>query len=161
MIGSGLPETYELKAMLEYILSALRKFKRDITIPTELNYLINSISHALDKLEASNIATWEIPNVINSLPVPPEHFTYWDEVSSAREVYREATKLMFNGDTVQIKCSDATAILQRWIHHVKEGLKRALAVGTTGFQDSGNTGISPTYFSYNITSWIVTGMMKS
>ena len=157
MIGSGIPESYELKLLLEYTLTTVLKFKRDIVVPTEIQTLIDSINGALDGLEAHNDTKMYTGFSNKSFAVPQEYFLYWDQVASARESYREAVRLTFSGTVSQISYNEASRMLNRWVYHVTEGLKRALYIGTRGEGDDGSSGISPTYFSYNITNWIETG----
>jgi len=49
--------------------------------------------------------------------------------------------------------------LKRMILHVDQGLTRAMKVGSGGDGDDGSTGVAPSYFSYNATSWEPTGEM--
>ena len=50
MIGSGMPETFELKVLLQYLYRVNAKYKQPINIPEELAELIGTISDALQEL---------------------------------------------------------------------------------------------------------------
>lgn len=152
MIGSGTPELSELAVLIRYILSVLNKYERHIRVPTELYTLVESIDTALDSLSS-------VYSDSQSLypKVPLALFQYWDLVSSAREAYRESTKVTFSGSTKKIENRDAKVMLERWLYEIDLGMARAYKLGTHGFGDTGSTGIMPTYFSYNVTDWEKTG----
>jgi hypothetical protein len=44
--------------------------------------------------------------------------------------------------------------MESWLTELEEGVARAIQIGSFGFGDNGKTGLTPTYFSYNVTSWI-------
>lgn len=154
MLGSGMPETYELSVLIQYIVSTVKKYGRAITIPLEVGELVTAIENQLDKL-LFNTAEDGDENL--SASVPFELFEYWDNVASARETYRKATKTYFTGDTKTYEAADVIQILERWLKEIDKGVKRALHFGTEGAGDDGKTGITPTYFSYNVTKWENTG----
>jgi len=82
MLGSGMPETYELAVLLRYILSIVSRVRRPLTVPSELKDLLEKINEALAELSAvyddTNAETLEFT-------VPAVLFKYWDTVASARE----------------------------------------------------------------------------
>ena len=151
MLGSGMPETFELKALLQYLLDVARKYWRTVALPVEIVELVDAINKNLDGL--GNI---RVRRSMGSR-VSPNLFTYWDNVATAREMYREKTKIAFSGDTINLRARDLKYILIRWIDQVDIGIERAMMVGTEGSGDDGNSGITPTYFAYNVTSWNLTG----
>jgi len=152
MLGSGMPETFELTILLEYVKSVLSKFWRPIIVPRELATLISNINTALDKLNG-----YVYKHPIGNKQVPDEMFRYWDEVSSAREAYREETKLSFSGETVLLEAPPLLSILRRWLIELELGKQRAIAIGTYGQGDDGHSGITPTYFSFHVKKWRETG----
>lgn len=152
MIGSGMPETYELHQLLSYVLSVVEKFDRGLVIPAELGVMTGKVNDALDTLDATG---YEASEDLDSLSraVPADLFTYWDTVATARETYRTQTKYSFSGVTVEISGEDAAAMIKRWIAQINLGIERAFKIGSQGDGDSGHTGISPCYFSYDVTKW--------
>ena len=152
MIGSGTPELSELAVLIRYILSVVNKYQHHVRVPTELFTLVNSINGALDALNAGYS-----DSQTHYQKVPAALFQYWDLVASAREAYREATRLTFLGSTSVIGSFNAKAMLERWLREVELGMERAYKLGTHGYGDTGSTGIMPTYFSYNVTKWKNTG----
>lgn len=152
MIGSGTPELSELAVLIRYILSVVNKYQRHVLVPTELSTLVNEINGALNSLNA--VYT---PSQTLYQKVPAALFQYWDRVATAREMYREATRVTFSGTTVIIGSFDLKAMLERWLREIDLGITRAYKLGTHGYGDPGSSEIIPTYFSYNITEWETTG----
>ena len=81
MVGSGMPETYELYLLLQYIKTVVDKYDRPVIIPSELNKMVKTVNKALDKLEASGYTD---PDDL-TYDVPKELFDYWDIAAAARE----------------------------------------------------------------------------
>jgi hypothetical protein len=152
MIGSGMPELYELAVLMRYIRSTTKEYMHDITIPAELYQLVEAINDALDILKIDYVDS-------NTLypKVPKPLFNYWDTVTSAQEDYRILTKLTFSGSTriVPHKWLDTT--LKRWLAEIDLGIERGHKLGTNGYGDDGSSGVTPTYFSYKVTKWEKTG----
>lgn len=153
MLGSGMPETYELVVLLRYIKRTVAKYNRTITIPTELYDMIATVNAALAKLRSD--FRGDISRADNLGPaVPQVRFVYWDTVSKARELYREQTRVTFTGTTETLKADTVISILQAWLEEVEDGLSRAQHFGTSSDTP---TKVSPTYFYYNVTRWTATG----
>jgi hypothetical protein len=153
MVGSGMPETYEMYLMLKYVHKVVKTYKRGLIVPDELLVMVNTINNALDELEATGFTDpEELP-----LDVPDELFHYWDIVAAARESYRNDVQYYFSGNTTKIPAHQVVAMLDRWIDQVELGMKRAMQIASRGDGDDGTTGIAPCYFSYNITSWKLNG----
>lgn len=154
MLGSGLPETYELKLLLQYIHDAMLKFKRSITVPKELSVLIERISTALDELGDNEY----IPEHDSEgrIKVPQPLFLYWDAVATAREEYRSEIAL-FSGKTHQYSSEDIAKLTMRWLKQIDLGIDRAHLIGSHGHVQNAAAVITPTYFSYNVTKWELTG----
>lgn len=157
MVGSGMPETYEMLLVLKYVKKVVDKYGRDVTVPAELGKMINTVEASLDKLEAANyVDTFPLPH-----DVPPSLFSYWDKVATAREKYRDDVEYYFSGNTTTYTAVQVSTILKRWISEVELGIERAHDFGTLGYGDDGTSGIPATYFSYDITKWKTTGSYNS
>jgi hypothetical protein len=63
MIGSGMPETYELLRLLRFVQDSMR-FKRSVTFPVEFSDLLDTLKSELAAYDKSN------------------DFKYWDAVVS-------------------------------------------------------------------------------
>ena len=152
MLGSGMPETFELKVLLQYLQKTTLKYKRPIVVPDELATLIEKISSALDELgDDDDFMPQDTTSSNNN--VPSELFQYWDTVASAREEYRSATTI-FSGVTKEYSYTEVLAILEKWIKQVDIGITRALVIGSHGHDNKDESlGITPTCFSFNVTKW--------
>jgi len=157
MVGSGMPETYELYLILQYVHKVNLKFSRSIEVPTEFYEMVEKVNEALKILEDSG---YEEPEEL-PLDVPSEFFTYWDTVATAREAYREQIRYNFSGETTTISSEDLDITLSNWIKHVKAGMDRAMIIGSRGHDDDGSSGVSPCYFSFDVTEWKVNGNQNS
>ena len=153
MVGSGMPETYEMYLMLKYVRKVVSTYKRALIVPDELHLMVSTINKALDELDASGFKDEEVL----PLDVPDELFHYWDIVAAARESYRNDVQYYFSGNTTVIPAHNAVTMLDRWIDQVELGMKRAMQIASRGDGDDGTTGIAPCYFSYNITAWKLNG----
>lgn len=151
MVGSGMPETFELEMLIRYILSVVSKYERPIIIPAELGTLLESINSAMDELHGY-VDAEKLPKT-----VPAPLFDYWDSVATAREDYRTTVKTGFSGKTLTLKSKQVLPILRSWIKEIDKGKARAFAFGSHGHGDNGLSGVPPTYFAYNVTQYTETG----
>lgn len=151
MVGSGMPETYELETLIRYILSVVSKYDRPVIIPSELGVLLDAITDALKDLKGHVDAE----NLNTTVPAPL--FEYWDTVATAREDYRTSVKRGFSGNTTSLSPETLLPILRSWINEIDKGKARAFSFGSQGYHDNGLTGVPPTYFSYNVTKFHETG----
>ena len=133
MVGSGMPETFELYQMLNYVKSVVDKYERPVVIPAELGVLIHAVNNALDVLDKSG---FEEPEVLPE-DVPKELFSYWDTVATARETYRASVDKYFSGNTTELSASDVSTIITRWIGEIEVGIARAIKIGSHGDGDDG------------------------
>lgn len=147
-----MPETFELSELLKYVRSVVERFQRPLVIPAELGNMVDTINDALDELIDSGYTDPEV------LPadVPEVLFKYWDTVAAARETYRNDVQYYFSGNTTVIEADDAIDMLTKWYDQVQLGVARAMKIGSKGIDDDGTSGVPPSYFSYNITSWVET-----
>lgn len=149
MVGSGMPETFELSELLKYVKSVVVKYQRPIVIPSELGVMVDSINIALDELLSSGYTD---PEELTQ-HVPKALFKYWNDVATAREKYRKDVEYYFTGTTTEIAPDDAITMLTAWFDQVQIGVGRAIQIGSKGIDDDGSSGIPPAYFSYAVTEW--------
>lgn len=149
MVGSGMPETYELLLLLKYVKKVVDKYDRPIEVPWELGKMVKSVNEALDDLlDAGFEEPEELP-----LHVPKPLFEYWDVVAAARENYRNDVETYFYGNTTTLEATEVSDMIDRWLTEIETGISRAFKLGTTGYEDDGKSGIPATFFSYDITKW--------
>lgn len=154
MLGSGMPETFELKALCQYIYKSSSRYRRPIVVPEELAQLIDEITAALKKL-----GNYTIEPPLPGGKVPDKLFMYWDSVATAREEYREKVRFSFTGVEVEYQTDTILRLLESWMNQVEFGIQRAIMLGSQGYMDDGTSGITPAYFAYNVTRWRRTGNM--
>jgi len=154
MIGSGMPELFELDVLLKFLLNVVSKHFRRFPVPRELKTLCDAINRSLKTLLKRN--EFEDLSMLNTT-VPDYFFQYWNEVATARENYREEVRLGFSGKTATLTPEDLQWILKSWLLEIEKGKARAMAMGSLGDDDDGTSGIIPTYFSYNVKRWKETG----
>jgi len=153
MVGSGMPETYELYLLTKYVKKVVDAYDREIVIPSELAHMITKIEHALDTLKATGYTDGEeLP-----LDVPQPYFEYWDAVATAREEYRGSVEYYFSGNETAYTAKHVSRITGRWLAEIEAGMGRAMKFGTKGFGDDGTSGIPPAFFSYDVTEWELNG----
>jgi hypothetical protein len=151
MLGSGMPETFELKALIQYLVRVARQYKRKVEVPVELFQLYEAINENVLLLDA-----YDEPKTFQK-EVSWIFFSFWDNVSTAREIYRAQTKVTFSGNTSPVDPDSMIRNLNRWIDEIDRGINRAMLTGTSGLGDGGNDFVVPTYFAYHITNWKRTG----
>jgi hypothetical protein len=149
MVGSGMPETFELYLLLEYVKKVVDKYQRDVVVPDELAKMIATVEDALDTLDR---AGWEDP-VEMPADVPDPLFYYWDIVAAARESYRNDVQYYFSGNTTSYSALDVSTMIDRWLKEIEKGIARSFKFATIGYGDDGTSGIPATFFSYDVTSW--------
>ncbi len=151
MLGSGMPETFELKALVQYLVRVAKVYRRNFDIPEELYDLFRSINEHLALLEGFD------GHRKRHRTVPWELFSYWDSLSTAREVYRDQIRITFTGKTVALDSASVIQSLERWLIEIDRGIARAITTGTAGHGDIGDSGIVPTYFAFRVSNWNRTG----
>jgi hypothetical protein len=150
MVGSGMPETYELKLLLQYVKSVVDKYQKDVIIPTELYTMVKTINKALRYLvEKSGFQEPEDPSV--DVPVPL--FEYWDVVAAARESYRNDVQYYFSGNETALSAKEVSHMIGEWLEQIDLGIDRAFKFATEGYGDDGSSGIPASFFAYEVTDW--------
>jgi hypothetical protein len=128
LFGSGMAETFELQRWLGFLRQAIAAAPKgqEVALPIE----------AADLLAAAG----QISNLPKSgkLEICPAR---WDEIATARETYRERTRLCFDGEERAIPLAQLDQTLAAFQAKVAEGIARAIAL---------NDGLPPTYFTYTV-----------
>lgn len=149
MVGSGMPETYELKLLLQYIKKVVDTYDRDVVIPIELDKMLRTVETAFNNLTAAGYTDpEELP-----LDVPKPLFEYWDLVAAARESYRNDVQYYFKGATATYSAKKVSKMIKGWLSEVDKGIARSFKFATVGYKDDGTSGIPATFFSYDVTDW--------
>jgi hypothetical protein len=153
MVGSGMPETYELLLLMKYVKKVVDSYGRHVVIPDELHKMILTVEEELDTLEDFGY----VDEKVLSRDVPKPLFQYWDNVAAARENYRNDVQYYFSGNTTSYTGKKVSKIVDRWIAQVELGIKRSFQFATIGHGDDGTSEIPATFFSYDVTEWELNG----
>jgi hypothetical protein len=134
ILGSGMPETYEMLRILRYVRHVVQVYDRSIYFPLEFATMINDIMVALDTY---------------TLAVDPVagEMIYWDDVNTARERYRLAVAVRFDGRLMKVTHNTLIGFMASIEEKTVDGIERALETTASG--------LSPTYFHYECTDFEV------
>lgn len=116
LFGSSMPETYELLRLVNFLLASLEQTPRETELPREAETVLGAIRAHL-----------------NSDPL-----TAWNALSDAREAYRAATRLGFEGETLRLDSAALTELLRGMQTSLRDGIQRATAL---------SEGVPPTYLA--------------
>ena len=132
LFASGMSETIELLRLINFGQRNFINFKdRTIDILNEQFSLYETVSSSLKSF----------------LNVDIDSFTYWDTVTSGRELMREKLHYGCDGKTRNIKVSDILSLLSSFEKVLKEGIQKAKEIGN---------GIIPSYIVYELDEYEVT-----
>lgn len=128
LFGASMPETYELARLVVFLRDAVAEqgAPARIDLPVEVYDLLQALLTALDAHHAASDSG--------------KDHTYWDSVATAREAFRERTRLGLDGAVIPVSPGDLDAALARLQDKIQAGIDRALDL---------NGGILPTYFIYH------------
>ncbi len=116
LLGSSMPETYELLRLVNFLLASLAESPRETELPREADILLAAIRANTDS----------------------DPLAAWNALSDAREAYRAATRLGFEGDTLRLDAATLTELLRGMKSSLLEGIRRAAAL---------TEGVPPTYLT--------------
>ena len=131
LVGSGMPETYEMLLILRYVKSAVSRFSRSVSFPKEFADLLANLDAALS---AYNLSAKD----------KVAEFNFWEASNVAREKYRADVVVTFSGLTVELPATYMLHILSAMETKTVAGIARALAT---------TDGLSPSYFYYECTNY--------
>jgi len=131
IFGSSMPVMYEVHALLTFLRDTVKVVDRAVSMPVEVVALMGGVEDALALFTAS-------PGGLQ------DEFFYWDRTSTAREAYRLATRVQFDGMMLDVEAAHLLSLLTSCLEKTQRGIDRAL----TG-------SLSPTYFSYEVTDYAV------
>lgn len=128
LFGSSMPETLELKRLVDFMKkeAAQRKETDTMNLPAELAGFMRKIQSALTE----NLSDFE----------------YWDRVCAFRESFREEIRFRVSGKTEIVTFGELSGILQLFVKKLEHAVSRAMELGE---------GIMPTYFTYEAVSYEV------
>ena len=139
LVGSGMPETYEMLLIVRFVKSAISRFNRSVTYPKEFADFLKATKAALSVYNASTqdkIA----------------EFNFWEASNVAREAYRQAVVVTFSGLTVELSASYMLDLLSAMEAKTNAGIARALAT---------TDGLTPSYFYYECIDYGTTDVVTA
>ncbi len=121
LFGSGMPETLELKRLVDFLLEEVGKHspEEETKLPGELAAFMRDIYGLLQ----SGLSDFE----------------YWDRTASRREAFREEIRFEAEGSFTALSFRELGEILGAFSEKLEKGIARAFAYGQ---------GIMPTYFTF-------------
>lgn len=131
LLGSSMAETYELARHMEYTVTSLRRFRRDIELPEETVELIRALDTIVKEEKQSLLRDQEV--------VP-----FWNRINDAKEIYRGKTFAGISGNCITINADNLIIMLDAWLQVVRVGIDKACAY---------SPGVCPTYFTYDVTEY--------
>lgn len=126
LFASGVSETFETKKIVDYLLNVTAKY------PDGRVFLTNELKSFMKKVEKA-IANYS------------DEFTYWDNVATAREEYREELRLGATGE-VEVKASSLSKLLRKMQSKLNTAITKAKELGK---------GIYPTFIAYDVVDYEV------
>ncbi|MDR2023507.1 MAG: hypothetical protein LBQ71_09750 [Hungatella sp.] len=131
LLGSSMPETFELYRLLKFMESALVRYEEGVTVPAELYDFIKGLDKtfaAYEKMAKSRL--W-----------------VWNECNGYKEHYRAITAKGIRGDEISMSGRKFRGILLKWISYVEEGIQSACK----------KDGRIPTYYIQQFDSYEMAG----
>lgn len=121
LFGSGMPETLELKRLVDFLLEEVKRHssEEETGLPKELSAFMQDIYAFLQEGLSD--------------------FEYWDRTASRRERFREEIKFEASGSVTAVSFRKLEEILTAFAEKLERGIARAFAYGK---------GIMPTYFTF-------------
>jgi hypothetical protein len=128
LFGASMPEAYALQRLLSFLVSTGQgQAARTIKLPIEVWDFMRQATTCLDRYHNSNNLDRD--------------YEYWDALSGARERYRAAVRLGFDGREHTLELAEVVQVLTRFQGKVQLGIQRA-----AGY----SSGVPVTYFCYRV-----------
>jgi hypothetical protein len=136
LVGSGMPETFEMMRVLEFLNTSLATFGRPARVPTEFGVFL----HGMSDLLADFFAEYPDGDSRASPDTKEAEFDFWNASNTIREDYRLSVVGNYIGTYEEWPSADLLIVLQRMIAKTEVGVLRSLDM--TPDRDT------PTYFYY-------------
>lgn len=128
LFGSGMPESFELKRLLLFIVNEMSSDKcgaEAVALPAEIAAYIRDIYAVLQTEGLSD-------------------FAYWDKVCEIKEAYRASVKFHVSGEMTEVPTAELAVIFKAFYAKLEKGFEKAMEFGK---------GIMPTYITYEATKY--------
>ena len=134
LLGSSLPETFELKRLALFLIQSLEDLEIDLNsdflLPEELHEFIHSVACHLERHFQDKS--------------PSKNFIFWDLATHAKEKFRQDTFFGLSGKERRIRFAEIKTFLEHAREKIEFGLEKAFQPDKKMF---------PTYFRNEITHY--------
>ncbi|MGW8226906.1 MAG: cellobiose phosphorylase, partial [Anaerolineales bacterium] len=130
LLGSSLPETFELQRLLGFMQNSLLEYNAPINLPQEVADLLRK--------------TMELLKTYHNRSDPERDFIVWDATTSEREMYREQVRFGFSGNRETISHGELLDCIRLMREKIGAGIERALSIDSNPL---------PTYFYYEVVDY--------
>ncbi len=127
IFGSGMSETFELKRLISFICDTVTLVE-DLSLPVEICSFLYKVADTVNLAAKEN---WS-------------DFTYWDQVTTWREQFRDQVRFDTEGREQRVDTKELLAIFTSFLSKLELGIARACQYGG---------GMVPTYFTYHVTEF--------
>ena len=136
LVGSGMPETFEMLRVLRYINASVSMYKRPLSVLTEFGEFLHGMDELLNNFFAKypNGASDGDPNIESV------EFDFWNTSNILRESYRGKIIGNFIGTYEEWPAKSLLSMLDKMILKTEAGIRRSVSM-TPG-------GDTPTYFYF-------------
>lgn len=137
IFGSSVADAFELLRLLNFLTKSFGKhWTENLDIPIEVIELMGKLELAVRK------------RVEDPGDSDRADHAFWEAISTAREAYREKTKLGFDGRTVKMSAGEVCSVLLKFAEYLGDKLMSATHE---------NGGLPPTYFYYEPVEFEIIG----
>ncbi len=136
LLGSSVPETFELKRLALFIVHTIEDIEMNLNEKIVLPIELCEFVRALDRLARAYFKDKK----------PQRNFVFWDAASSAREKFRKITFFGVSGNEKKMPLAEIKSFLEHAREKIEIGLERAL---------DEKTGMLPTYFENRVSDYSV------
>lgn len=138
MFGSSMAETFELVRMVRFLCEVTENCRiKSVSVPREVFDYFEKVETLLQRFPLPGMPKQcEDGSMINTAT---DDFTYWDEMATVREQYREGTNYSLSGETVDLATDRIRLFAGKAANRLEKGIEKACLI---------NGGRVPTYFTF-------------
>jgi hypothetical protein len=133
IFGSSLPETFELKRMVQFLLEHLNEYNVENNYEIQIAEEIHKFFEGMDELLSHS---------------EKSAFDFWDKASTLKEHYRKVISLGISGKEKALSCEKLTDFLNKALIKLNKGIAKAY---------NKETGLYYTYFSFEAAEYVKSG----
>lgn len=128
LLGSSVTELCELSRNLEFTISMLEKYQKDVVVLEEVIPFYESLRRIAEECR-------------EELVCEGESMKFWNGINDAKEAYRESIYSGVSGKHCRLAAAELAVVLREWLEIVNCGIEKAVRM---------SGGICPSYFYYEV-----------